>query len=605
MEQITDCTTWDNSNVYSSIDDPKIEEALAWVSKSSLQLKEPAELIASSLQDLDSKAKALIPTAQKLMLDHHAISIEIYTLRTFASCLTSTDAKNEKARALLSRISKVNTELNQITTPLFVFTDKISEEDLELFLDHKEAKDWDFQLKHGRLLSEYSLNNSEEQIISGLSVDGLHAWGNLYNSISGKLTCKVDGEELGLARASSLLRQGDRDKRIKAHKAIKEAWSVHEESSASILNAINGWRLENNSLRSKGASKELHYLDTACHQSHISRKTLDTLMETTFENRSIGHRAHKAMAKGMGVEKLGPWDILAPAPMGKGKGKTYGFKESIDLISEAFSRLTPQMGEFAQMMYKNNWIDAKETEFRSPGAYCTGFAKYREPRVFMTFDGSIGNVITLAHEIGHAYHNWVMRDMPFVKTFYAMTTAETASIFGETLVRDYLFENCKTEEDRFEITWQDAESAGAMLCNIPARFEFEKQLVEKRKESVVPASELKTMMGEAWNTWYGDSISETDEMYWASKLHFSISSIGFYNYPYLFGYLFSLGIYAEKDNHGDKFNDLYTNILRDTGSMNAVDLIKKHLGKSIEEKAFWQGSLDLVNKSVTRFEGLA
>lgn len=601
-EKVTDCTQWDNSNVYSSLDDPKIEETLKSVGERTEKLTAPAEVIASSLENIEAVSDDVIKTAQELLLNHHDIAVDIYTLRTFASCITSTDAKNEKARGLLSRISKLNTELNKVVTPLFVFTDKLSADQNKKFLDHPEVSNWSFQINHGRLQSDFLLENSEEQIISGLSVDGLHAWGNLYNTISGNLVCNVDGEELGLARASSLLRQGDRDKRIKAHKAIKDAWSVHEESSAAILNAINGWRLENNSLRSN--KRELHYLDKACHQSHISRKTLNTLMETTFENRSVGHRAHKAMAKGMGIDKLGPWDILAPAPM-KGKGKTYGFKESIDLISEAFSRLTPQMGEFAQMMYKNNWIDAKETEFRSPGAYCTGFAKYREPRVFMTFDGSIGNVITLAHELGHAYHNWVMRDMPYVKTFYAMTTAETASIFGETLVRDYLFENCKTDEDRFEITWQDAESAGAMLCNIPARYEFEKQLVEKRKESVVPVSELKSMMSDAWKTWYEDSLSEYDEMYWASKLHFSISSIGFYNYPYLFGYLFSLGIYAEKDNHGDKFNDLYTNILRDTGSMNAVELIQKHLGKSIEEKEFWQGSIDLVEKSVARFENLA
>ncbi len=399
-----------------------------------------------------------------------------------------------------------------------------------------------------------------------------------------------------------MLRQNDRNKRISAYHSIREAWTNHEESSAAILNAINGWRLENNSLRSK--KRDLHYLDISCHQSHINRETLNSLMGTTYENRSVGQRALKAMAKGMKVDKLGPWDILAPAPMMAGEGKVYGLKESIDLISEAFSRLTPQMGDFAQMMYKKNWIDSRPSEFRSPGAYCTGFTNIREPRVFMTFDGSIGNVLTLAHEIGHAYHNWVMRDMPVVSTYYAMTTAETASIFGETLVRDYLFENCKTDKDKFEITWQDAESAAAMLCNIPARFEFEKQMVEKRKEANIPASELKSMMNDSWKLWYEDSLSEYDDMYWASKLHFSISSIGFYNYPYLFGYLFSLGIYAEKDNHGDNFNELYTNILRDTGSMNAVDLIKKHLNKNIEEKAFWQGSLDIVEKAVSRFEGL-
>lgn len=599
---VTDNTVWDNSGIFASLEDPKIEEILAEVVKRADALEGPAQQIAEALEDLETKAESVLSVAQELLLEHMNLRIETSTIATFASCISSTDAKNEGAKSLQSRISAIGAKLGKVTSPLNVYLNRIDDALLEKFLDHEEVKHSEFQIKYGRLNSDFLLSNSEEKMMTGLSTDGLHAWGNLYNAISGNLTCTIDGEEVGYAKTASFLRQEDRDMRIKAHKAIKDAWVTQEQSSAAILNAINGWRLENNSLRS--GKRELHYLDKSCHQSHITRKTLNALMETTFENRGVGHRALKGMAKGLGIEQLGPWDILAPAPAREGSGKVYGFKESIDLVAEAFSRLTPEMGEFTQMMYKKNWIDSKETEFRSPGAYCTGFRKQREPRVFMTFDGSIGNVLTLAHELGHAYHSWVMRDLPIAKTGYAMTTAETASIFGETLVRDYLFENAETEEDKFEIAWQDAESAGAMLCNIPARYEFEKKLVEKRKSANVPVSELKTMMNDAWELWYEDSLSEYDEMYWASKLHFSISSIGFYNYPYLFGYLFSLGVYAEKDNHGDKFNDLYTQILRDTGSMNAVDLIQKHFGKSIEEKAFWQGSLDLVERSITRFESL-
>ncbi len=327
-------------------------------------------------------------------------------------------------------------------------------------------------------------------------------------------------------------------------------------------------------------------------------------METTFKNRSIGQRAHKAQAMAMKINKLSPWDILAPAPERECHGKKYSFNEAMDIIIKAFSGLTPEMGEFAKMMHQKNWIDARETEFRAAGAYCTRFDKVREPRVFLTYDGSMGNLMTLAHELGHAYHNWVMRDMHIERTSYAMTTAETASIFAETLVRDYLFENCQNEEDQFDIAWQDGEIAAAMLCNIPARFEFEKQMVEMRKNRALPPSELKILMNNSWEMWYEDSLTEYDDMFWANKLHFHISHFGFYNYPYLFGYLFSLGIYAQRDNYGNGFNELYTKILRDTGSMTAVELIQKHMGKSIEEQEFWQGSLDLVDRAVARLERL-
>jgi oligoendopeptidase F len=199
----------------------------------------------------------------------------------------------------------------------------------------------------------------------------------------------------------------------------------------------------------------------------------------------------------------------------------------------------------------------------------------------------MGNVVTLAHELGHAYHNWVMKDLPYSKTHYSMTLAETASIFAETLVKRDLLSLAETKEDKLNILWQDAESAAALMINIPARYEFEKSLVEARKIKPQTPSELKEMMSESWEKWYGDTLTSYDPMFWANKLHFSISGLGFYNYPYLFGYLFSLGIYGQKDKFGEKFNGLYNEILKDTGSMMAEDLIQKHLGQDIEKAGFW------------------
>ncbi|MBT3585090.1 MAG: M3 family oligoendopeptidase [Halobacteriovoraceae bacterium] len=599
---MNDCTTWDNSQIFTSLNDPKIENTLKLAREKSVALTADANLVAECLTDLRAKEIEAIPAVQNILKECQSIGIELMTVSTYCNCLVSVDAKNEAAKQLLATVSKIFTELGKLSTPVDLFITGASETAITLLKKDSEILDMSFEIDHNRQLRDFMLNNSEEKLTKGLAEDGLHAWGKLYFTLAGNLECNVDGETLGFANASSLLRQGDRPKREAAWKGINAAWEVHSETVASILNSLNGWRLEENQFRS--SIKEFHYLDKSCHQSHITRKTLNSLMETTFENRQVGQRAHGAMAKALGIKTLAPWDILSPAPKRGTAGKSYSFSEAIDTIAEAYSGLAPEMGEFVHMMHKKNWIDAKETEARSPGAYCTGFAKQREPRVFMTFDGSMGNVITLAHELGHAYHSWVMRDMPISKTHYAMTTAETASIFGETLVRDFLFEKCQNDDQKFEIAWQDAESAGAMLCNIPARFEFEKSMIEKRKERPLSPSELKEQMGQAWKLWYGDSLSQYDEMYWASKLHFSISQLGFYNYPYLFGYLFSLGIYAQRENFGDDFNQLYIKILRDTGSMNAVDLIKKHLSKSIEEKEFWQGSLDIVEKSVARFERL-
>ena len=193
-----------------------------------------------------------------------------------------------------------------------------------------------------------------------------------------------------------------------------------------------------------------------------------------------------------------------------------------------------------------------------------------------------------------------------------MTLAETASIFAETLVRESLLNDAKNDNQRLEIMWSEAETAAALMLNIPARYEFEQRLVETRQANFVTADSMKEMMRESWQLWYEDSLSEYDEMFWASKLHFSISGFGFYNYPYLFGYLFSLGIYAQKDKaqkdklqSGENFEDKYLSILRDTGSMTAEALVEKHLGQDITTAEFWLNSIGIVDRSLQQFEKLA
>ena len=222
----------------------------------------------------------------------------------------------------------------------------------------------------------------------------------------------------------------------------------------------------------------------------------------------------------------------------------------------------------------------------------------------MTYENTMNNVLTLAHELGHAWHNWVMRDLAPTQCRYPMTLAETASIFAETLVREALMQKAATPEQKQEIAWQDAQSAAVFLLNIPARFEFEKRLVEARKVGALRPTQLREMMSESWKMWYEDSLSEVDDLFWASKLHFSISSLGFYNYPYLFGYLFSLGIYAQQPVYGSQFNQRYTDLLRDTGTMTAEDVVQHHLQKDLSQPQFWQDSLAIVEKSVAQFEQL-
>ncbi|MTI12616.1 M3 family oligoendopeptidase [Sansalvadorimonas verongulae] len=589
--------SWDNSAIYSGFDDPAIEADIARIQAGTEII---AELAAQLKEPLLSEQFEIL---EEILVTHDKTRVLLATLFTYASCATSVDVTNIAAKKLSVRMGSIGSELTQAFTlarQLILKTDDVT---FEALFQRSAVQPQHFHFSHERKHSQYYLTTQEEVVLSAVQTDGLHGWGRLYSELAGSLRCEIAGEEMGLAAASNLVRSADAQTRLEAWQAIQRAWKGNEIPAAAILNAINGWRHQENKLRS--SKEELHYLEVSSHQQHIERTTLSNLMDTVYQQRGIGHRALAGMAQGLGVPKVGPQDILAPCPVARGSESSYyPFDQAIDLIAKAFSGFDPEMGEFAHMMYRNNWIDALSTENRSTGAYCTKFANLRQPRVFMTWDGSVGNVITLAHELGHAWHNWVMRDMPLAQTYYPMTLAETASIFAETLVRDALFNEAKSDQDKMEVAWQDAEGAAAFLINIPARFEFEKRMVEQRRQTYIPAEELSEMMEQSWATWYEESLTGYDPMFWASKLHFSISGLSFYNYPYLFGYLFSLGIYAQKEKLGSDFKEAYRAILRDTAVMSAEELVQKHLDKDIEQPAFWKESLAIVEGLVGRFEGL-
>jgi oligoendopeptidase F len=222
----------------------------------------------------------------------------------------------------------------------------------------------------------------------------------------------------------------------------------------------------------------------------------------------------------------------------------------------------------------------------------------------MTYTGGASDVITLAHELGHAYHSWVMRDLPESQLSYGMSLAETASTFGETLVRDAMLQQADSLQTRLDVIWEDMTALIAFVLNIPTRFEFERNFYDARAERPLRPAELKKLMSDAWHNWYGDALAEPDPMFWASKLHFYISGLSFYNFPYLFGYLFSLGVYASRDRLGSEFFERYQALLRDTGRMTAEELAAKHLDADLTKEDFWKETLAALEPRVNDFAGV-
>ncbi|MEZ9951057.1 M3 family oligoendopeptidase [Vibrio splendidus] len=589
--------SWDLSIAYRDLNDAKIEQDI--------------ELIQQCIEllYLHVEKRHIILAMQNAIQTSEAAGTLLSTINTFANCHASVDATHTEAKALLGRVAKLNSEMSQAFSPYEDTLIHAEPEFIDAVLEHESADvaGQRFAIESSRKLSSSRLSVAEEQLLAAMKVDGRDGWGRLYDNLTGslKLSLKLDGEDeaLGFSQAASLLYGSEFDKQEPAWRAVQGAMKTHQESFASILNALAGWRLTENKKRSK--ISDVHFLDPSLHGSRIVPETLDTMMSVAKANRAVGQKAGLLMARVHGLDEMKPWNHLAAMPpLGDSESKVYPFDEAIEVIKTAFAEVNPEMADFVALMVENGWIDAAPAANKRLGAYCTKFAATRTPLLFMTWSGSRSDLMTLAHELGHAFHNWVMKDMPLCQTRYPMTLAETASIFAENIVRDHLLKQAQTRNEKLEMLWEELSSSLALMVNIPVRFEFEKAFYEQREKGELTAQQLCDLMETTWKEWYGAAMTEADPYFWASKLHFSISQVSFYNYPYLFGYLFSKGVYAQRDAKGEQFYGDYVSLLRDTGSMMAEEVVQKHLGMDLTQADFWQQSIDMVKVQIDEFERL-
>lgn len=589
---------WDLTSEYPSIESAELRGDLETLSG----LLDEALDLHAGLRTQDA-----VTHAQSLNRLKEQASILVNDVSTYAHCLLSVDSQNEAAQRLNGELQTYFKRFGDVFEPLSQWIDDASEETIAHYLQDPEAAATEFLVRHGRARAHENLSLDEESLVNGLSQDGIHAWGKLYDQIAGTLSCQVtvgnETQEMGVAQATGLLMSTDDHQRRAAWAGINAAWEAHDESTSACLNAIAGWRLEMCKQRSR--RQNVHFLDAPTHMNRISRATLDTLLSVASEAKPLAQRAAKLQARAYGKSGYGPWDVRAPAPiLGEGEGSPIQFDDATALIASAYGQVDPSMADFVQMMVDKAWIEGTHGPRKSPGAYCTRFHKSKTPRVYMTYTGGQSDTITLAHELGHAFHGWVMRDLPSSQQSYGMSLAETASTFGETIVRDTLLDEAQGDQQRLDILWEEMSALTAFLLNIPARFDFERSLYERRTERPLRPQELKTMMGDAWRTWYGDALAEPDPMFWASKLHFYISGLSFYNFPYLFGYLFSLGVYARRSAMGEDFFTRYVDLLRDTGRMSAEDIASKHLDADLTGRDFWWDTIKSLETRVDAFEQL-
>jgi oligoendopeptidase F len=374
-----------------------------------------------------------------------------------------------------------------------------------------------------------------------------------------------------------------------------------EDVAAQALNSINGTRLALHKRR--GVQ---HFLDQALFDSAIERRTLDTLIGVLRDKQEVPREYLRLKARLLGRGKLGFQDVTAPLPL-KDMARL-SWDQATRTVLDSFGGTYPGLHEYTSAALERRWIDSEARPHRSPGGFCTSSPVNDESRIFITFNGAFGDMSTLAHELGHGFHAWVMRGMRPWAQDYPMTLAESASTFAETLLTDAVLD-APTTGDREKAILLDRrlEEAATYMLNIPMRYVFEYRLHEERAQGEISVSRLKEMMLEAQREWFGDTLDEAemDPYFWASKIHFYFTGVSFYNFPYVFGFLLSLGLVARQRREGAAFQPRYEEFLRLTGSDTCENVARRSLGVDLGEPQFWLESVALVEEDLKRFTELA
>lgn len=342
----------------------------------------------------------------------------------------------------------------------------------------------------------------------------------------------------------------------------------------------------------------------ALFDSAITAKTLDAMMGAIEETAELAREVLRIKARALGMKRLGFQDLAAPLPLTR--ERVFTWTEAKEMILESFAGY-PRLAEYSRRAFSNKWVESEMRAGKRPGAFCTSSYHTRESRVFMTYNGTIGDVGTLAHELGHAFHNEVMKELRPFKRRYPMTLAETASTFAEAVIGYALMERKDIDgELRRYLLDQQLTSFATFILDITMRFQFEREVYTRRAGGELSAADYCSLMVDTQRRVFGDSLNhdELDPHFWASKLHFYITGVSFYNFPYTFGYLFSRGLFARYQAEGPSFLPRYEKALLLTGSATAEEVVKSALGANIEERAFWKDAINSHEAEVKQYASL-
>ena len=544
----------------------------------------------------------VVSTFETFVDKFNVLSTEFHDLYAYLVGFTATNAFDDAAQGELSGLRP---QFSTLGTLQKRFTAWLGSLDSEALRERsKKAEGLSYLLERAAIDATHLLSDETEALVSTLDTTAGAAWGKLHNDLTSRssLSATLPGREekaYTLSELVNLQRDGDPAVRKAAYEAEIELLSQHEVSYAAALNSIKGEVGDLCVARGWDSA-----LDEALFDNGVTAASLDAMQTACREAFPDFRRYLKAKATFLGKDALAWYDLRAP--VGVGKARAFSWNEAKGFVVDTFRNYSDALANFAERAFSDGWCDVPPRKGKRGGAFCMGVPGRKESRVLLNFGGTLDDVFTIAHELGHAYHNEQMyragrsalqRDTP-------MTLAETASIFCETIVVNAMLEHV-SDEHRLGVLEQDLLRANALVVDIDSRFILEQTVFAERQKRELSIQELKNIMLDAQARTYGEGLAadERHALMWAHKGHYYSSGRSFYNYPYTFGYLFGLGLYKVYELEPDGFKERYDELLSSTGLADAASLAQR-FGIDLEDADFWRGSLSIVKDNVRQYEAL-
>ncbi len=584
---------WDMTTIYPSVESPEFAAAVVKLKAQIDALEVQAEHLPAGGGTIDdatvTRFEAIIGALDE------ALALAMLN-ESFVYGYISTNSRDEAAQAKESELRLLYSRMSKIETRLTAWVGSLDGE--ALIARSPVAAERAYLVRQSAVAAKHLMPQPEEDLAAELTLSGGSAWGKLHSDLTSQLMVPVEKEpgtieELPMSEIRNLATDPDRGVRERAFTAEIKTWSLWATPIAAALNGVKG---EHATLAERRGWDEI--LDQALFQNHIDRKTLDAMLGASRDAFPDIRRYLKAKAKALGLEQLAWYDLTAPL---SSNDKVWLWDEAVAFVNDQFGSYSPRMRELAERAVQENWIDAEPRPGKVGGAFCMP-VRADESRILANYTPAFDGVSTLAHELGHAYHNLCQVSVsPLRRMQTPMTLAETASTFCETILRKAAIAQ-GTEDEQLTILEGALQDACGIVVDITSRFLFESAVCEQRKNRELSADEFCALMLDAQRQTYGDGVAD-DQLHpymWAVKTHYYSSGYAFYNYPYMFGLLFGLGLYAQYEADPDTFRTNYDALLEATGDAGAAELAAR-FGFDIQSPTFWEGSLGVVKADVDTF----